>query len=193
MLILMTFFKEHPSVSVVMLLLGLQAIVLYLLQHPVICTCGYVKIWEGVVRSAGNSQHLFDWYTFSHVIHGFLFFGFFTYFYPRAPLWQRLALALGIEVGWEIIENTPYIIALYREQALAVGYSGDSIINSLCDSIVMIGGFLFASRFPARLVIVIALVMELAVGYYIRDNLTLNVLNFVHRFEIVDEWQRTAP
>ncbi len=173
----------------IVVVLALQAGVLLVFGQPTICACGYVKLWEGVVLSLGNSQHLTDWYTYSHIIHGFLFYGFLWYFFPRFSVWERLILALGIEVAWEIAENTPYMINLYRQQALAVGYSGDSIINSIADSLAMIMGFILAARLPTRVTVAIALLLEVWVGYAIRDNLTLNVLNFIHSFEAIADWQ----
>src|SRR5207237_4907 len=86
---------------IVAAIVALQAFVLLLFGQPPICTCGYVKIWEGVILSAGNSQHLTDWYTFSHIIHGFLFYLLLRYVFPNMPLWWRLALATGIEAAWE--------------------------------------------------------------------------------------------
>jgi hypothetical protein len=165
---------------------------LFAFGQPVICECGYVKFWEGVVRSLGNSQHLTDWYTFSHVIHGFLFYLFLWYFFPRFSIWERLVLALGIEIAWEIAENTPYVINLYRQQALAVGYSGDSVINSIFDSLAMILGFILAARLPVKVTVAVALLFEAWVGYTIHDNLTFNVLNFIHPFEAIKAWQSGA-
>ncbi|VVC75507.1 hypothetical protein AQUSIP_07970 [Aquicella siphonis] len=160
--------------------------------HPLICTCGYVKLWEGVVRSSGNSQHLTDWYTFSHIIHGFLFYFFAWIAFPRYPAAFRFLMALGVEVSWEIIENTPMVIQHYRQQALAQGYTGDSVINSLSDSIAMMLGFWSAWQFPAKVVIVIALVLEVWVGYEIRDDLTLNVINLIYAFPAIQSWQAGA-
>jgi len=127
-------------------LIILQALALYLFGQPSICTCEYVKVWEGIVLGAGNSQHLTDWYTFSHIIHGFLFYVGLWYVFPRMPVAWRLAAAVGIEAAWEVIENTPMVIQHYREQALAQGYTGDSIINSIFDTFAMIGGFLLARK-----------------------------------------------
>lgn len=168
---------------------AVQALALYAFGQPWICECGYVKIWEGVVVSAGNSQHLSDWYTFSHIIHGFLFYFGLWYFFPRMSVWQRLVIAASIEAGWEIIENTPMVIQHYREQALAAGYVGDSIINSLSDTIAMMLGFLFAWRAPVLATVAVGLGLEAWVGYSIRDGLTLNVLNFIHQFQFVKDWQ----
>ena len=171
------------------IIIVVQACALYLFGQPPICTCGSVKLWEGVVLSAGNSQHLSDWYTFSHIIHGFLFYLGLWYFFPRKSVAWRLAIAVGIETTWEIIENTPMVIQHYREQALAQGYMGDSIINSVSDTFAMIGGFFMAYKLPLSSIIALALFLELWVGYEIRDNLTLNVINLVHHFEFIATWQ----
>lgn len=173
----------------VALLLGAQALVLYLFGQPAICTCGYVKLWEGVVQSAGNSQHLTDWYTFSHVIHGFLFYLALWWLFPRMSVLKRLLLAMGVEIAWEIVENTPMVIQHYREQALAQGYTGDSIINSIWDTLAMVVGFVMARRMPTWLIVVIGLGLEIFVVYMIRDNLTLNIINLIHIFPAVATWQ----
>ena len=166
-----------------------QAIALYFFGQPSICECGYVKVWEGVVRSAGNSQHLFDWYTPSHVIHGLIFYGIFWYFFPKMSVWWRIALSIGLESAWEITENTPMVINHYRQQALAQGYIGDSILNSIMDTLAMVGGFLLARCIPVWVAVAVALALELYVGYMIRDNLTLNVLGMFYVFPWVTQWQ----
>jgi hypothetical protein len=170
-------------------ILAAQAGVLIHFGQPLICTCEYIKFWEGVVKSSGNSQHLTDWYTFSHIVHGFLFYALFRYLFPKLTVLQRLLLALGLEVSWEIAENTPYVINLYRQQALSLGYVGDSAINSVCDSLSMIFGYIIAWRWPVWSIVVLALLMELIVGYLIHDNLTLNVLNLIHQFDFIKQWQ----
>jgi len=172
-----------------LLFLVTQAVLLYLMGQPLICKCGYIKFWEGSVLSSGNSQHISDWYTFSHIIHGFLFYFLIWIIFPRFSLGLRFLLALGIEVSWEVIENTPWVIELYRQQALASGYSGDSILNSICDSVAMILGFFIAYRIPWWLTLFIALIMEIFVAYAIRDNLALNILNLIHIFPAVQKWQ----
>src|SRR3989338_3453057 len=128
------------------LLLALQAGALYLMGQPPFCECGSISLWSGVVLSAENSQQISDWYTFSHIIHGLLFYLGLWFFFPRMPMLWRFALAVGIEVSWEIFENTPMVIEHYRQQALAQGYIGDSILNSISDTIAMILGFLLAAR-----------------------------------------------
>lgn len=169
--------------------LAFQAFTLSMFGQPFICTCGYIKLWEGVVISSGNSQHLSDWYTFSHIIHGFLFYYLARFLFPRSPLYIHFLLALGIEISWEIIENTPMVIQHYREQTLARGYAGDSIINSLSDSVAMIIGFWTAWRLPTWAIIIIGISLELWVGYEIRDNLTLNIINLIHAFPAIASWQ----
>ena len=110
-------------------------------------------------------------------------------FFPRSPVSFRLLLAMGVEIGWEVLENTPWVINHYREQALAVGYTGDSILNSLCDTVSMILGFFFAWRYPIVLTIAIGIFLELFVAYEVRDNLTLNVLNLLYQFDFIHDWQ----
>lgn len=171
------------------LLLGGQALVLYVFGQPAICACGYVKLWEGVVQSAGNSQHLTDWYTFSHIIHGFLFYLALWWLFPRMSVWKRLLLAMGVEIAWELTENTPMVIQHYRAQALAQGYTGDSIINSVSDTLAMVLGFFMALKMPTWLIVVIGLGLELFVVYMIRDNLTLNIINLIHIFPAIATWQ----
>lgn len=170
-------------------LLTLQTLVLYLLGQPFICTCGTVKLWISNVLSSDMSQHLFDWYTFSHIIHGFIFYWLLRLLFPRLSFSTRLLLAMGLEIGWEIAENTPYVINAYREQALAQGYVGDSIINSVMDTFSMIVGFLLARKLPVSFTVFLAILFEVFVGYMIRDNLTLNVLGFMHQFEFIHRWQ----
>ncbi len=163
--------------------------ILLTMQRPPICTCGYVKLWEAVVNGPGNSQHLSDWYSFSHVIHGFLFYAGGTWLLRRQPLGVRLMIASVLELVWEVAENSPAMIDRYRAATMAVGYSGDSILNSLSDGGMMIIGFLVASRLPWKATAVIAIAFELFTLAMIRDNLTLNVLMLVAPSEAIKVWQ----
>jgi hypothetical protein len=172
-----------------LILFLLQIAVLYAMGRIPICECGYVKFWEGGVNTSGNSQHLSDWYTPSHIIHGFLFYGFGWLILRRAPPAARLSLAILIEAAWEIAENSPLIIDRYRTATMALGYTGDSILNSAMDTVFMVLGFFAASRLPVWLTVAIAIFFELATGYIIRDNLTLNVLMLVWPVDAVRVWQ----
>lgn len=171
------------------LLFVLQAGVLVWLGQPLICECGTVKLWHGVVLSGENSQQLADWYTFSHIIHGFLFYAALWFFFPRMSIGMRFALAVGIEAGWEVLENTPMVIEMYREQALAQGYSGDSILNSLSDTVAMMLGFFAARKLALTASILIVIALEAFTLFGIRDGLALNILGFITTPEFISNWQ----
>jgi len=168
---------------------ALQILVLWLMGQPFIAQSGVIKLWEGVVLSPGNSQHFADWYTFSHIIHGLVFYWLLSLVAPRVPVWLRLLIAMGVEVSWEILENTPMVIEHYRQQALAAGYTGDSILNSVSDTVAMVAGFVAAWRLPVWGSIVMALGLEALPVWAIRDGLSLNILGFVHQFDFITEWQ----
>jgi hypothetical protein len=178
-------------------LVGLQVAILHSFGQPLIAASGHILLWVGDPRSADTSQQLTDWYSFSHIIHGFIFFGLLRLLAPNLPFAARLLIAMGIEIGWEITENTPAIIQHYRKQALAAGYVGDSILNSVSDTMMMSCGFLFASRTRAPVVIALALGLELFTAIAIRDNLTLNVLGLIAPpdwapMQAIHDWQAGA-
>nr|WP_031310406.1 DUF2585 domain-containing protein [Sphingobium sp. C100] len=172
----------------VALIVAVTCAILFLMQRPLICTCGRVEFWHGALDS-GNSQHLADWYSLSHVIHGFLFYAAAHWLLQRQPMGLRLALAVGVEAAWEIVENSPFIVDRYRTATIALGYSGDSIVNSLSDIGMMTIGFLFAARAPAWLTVTLAIALELLALAVIRDNLTLNILMLTWPIDAVREWQ----
>ena len=186
-------FPAHLTLRTVFLLalglLVLQALVLFSFGQPLVCECGSISLWNGDVRGPENSQQLSDWYTPSHVIHGFLFFWLLGWLFPRLPLGYRLLLALGIEIGWELLENTPMVIEHYRKQALAQGYVGDSIINSISDTLAMLTGFWIAKTVPLWLTLSFLVGLELFTLYFIRDNLTLNIINLIYPLTTISNWQ----
>ena len=173
-------------------LLALLAAILFAMGRPPICPCGTVSLWHGIVQSNQNSQQISDWYSFSHIIHGFIFYGLSRLLLPRTPMWVALALAIGIEGAWEILENSPIIIDRYREVTMAFGYSGDSILNSVSDTLFMIAGFFAASRMRWWVTVALAIAFDLFTLWMIRDNLTLNVLMLVSPVEAIKEWQAGA-
>ena len=167
-----------------------QALILRSMGQPWICACGTIKFWHGAVHSSENSQHIADWYSLSHVIHGFGFYLLLYLVLPRkVGFATRLALAIAIEVGWEILENTPYVIDHYRETTISFDYRGDSVLNSVADTLWMALGFLLAFRLPWQTTLALAVVLELLALWAIRDNLTLNILMFIYPSEAVRAWQ----
>jgi Protein of unknown function (DUF2585) len=165
------------------------AFVLHLMGRIPICACGHIKLWHGVVQSSENSQHLTDWYTPSHIIHGFLFYGALTWLMPQAPFMTKLLLALGVEAAWEVAENSPWIINRYRTGTAALDYFGDSILNSLSDTAAMALGFFLASRLRVAATIALALGFEVFTGFMIRDNLLLNVIMLTYPLDAIKAWQ----
>ncbi|MWV29149.1 DUF2585 domain-containing protein [Aurantiacibacter rhizosphaerae] len=176
----------------------LAIVILLAMGRPPICECGYVKLWHGQINDSGNSQHIADWYTPSHIIHGMLFYALGWWLFVKRGIGGKnaarwgLALAVFLEAAWEVVENTPFVINRFREATANVGYSGDSVLNSAADIGWMAFGFWLALRLPVKWTIALALIGELVAAYVVRDNLTLNVIMLLFPIEAIAEWQASG-
>lgn len=148
--------------------------------------------WESSIWSGENSQRLADAYSFSHIVHGILFYALLWLVAKKIPVSKRLLLAALIEAAWELLENSPIIINRYRAVTISLGYVGDSVLNSLSDVVMMTLGFLFAWRVRPWIAITAVLCMELGCALWVRDNLTLNIIMLVHPVEAIRQWQLAA-
>ena len=171
------------------LILVVAAVVLLAMGRNPICTCGAVDLWVGLRDSPKTSQMLADWYSLSHIVHGLLFYAALWLVARRWPAEWRFVIALLIEASWEVTENTPFVIDRYRETTAALGYTGDSVINSLSDILMMGLGFLLARKLPVWAAIALLIVLEIVPLFVIRDNLTLNVWNLLAPNPAVAAWQ----
>ena len=174
---------------IALLIVAATAAALLAMGRPPICTCGTIALWEPSATSARTSQMLSDWYSPSHVIHGMIFYGLLWLFFGRQPIGHRFLAALTIEAGWELVENTPLIIDRYREATMALGYTGDSVINSLSDIGMMALGFIIARKLPVPAVVALAVALEVAALVVIRDNLTLNIIMLLAPSDAIRAWQ----
>lgn len=184
-----TTLRPKPLHSLIAVL-GISVAILWAMARPPICTCGTVTLWGHV--GPEQSQMLADWYSPSHIVHGFLFYWALSWLWPKASVNLRFLAALVVEAAWEIVENTPMIIDRYREATIALGYSGDSILNSASDIAVMALGFLAARRLPVWASIAIVLLLEIVPLIAIRDNLTLNIWMLLAPSDAILNWQAGA-
>jgi hypothetical protein len=181
--------RTTRATSAAILILIVTATVLWWMGRPPICTCGAIDLWVNESDSARTSQMLADWYSFSHIVHGLLFYAALWLVFRKWPVETRFLVALAIEAAWEIIENTPMIINRYREETAALGYTGDSVLNSVSDIAMMALGFLIARKLPVWWAVAVVIVLELVPLFVIRDNLTLNVWMLLAPNDALKAWQ----
>lgn len=165
---------------------ALQAAILSWMGQPALSPAGGAPVW-GV--GGETSRHLLDWYTPSHIVHGFIFYGVLWLFAPQWTIDQRGLAALAIEAAWEVIENTPWVIDRYRDVTVSRDYVGDTVINSVFDTWAMLVGFWLASRLPVWLTVALAIALEVGALIAVRDNLTLNILMLLWPVETIRVWQ----
>lgn len=178
------------AIAIALLVIALAAAVLLWMGRIPMCKCGYIKLWHGNRADSQTSQHLTDWYTYSHVLHGIIFYWLLTVV-SRGYLsvGARLVIAALIEGAWEIFENTPFVINRYRSQTLSRDYFGDSVINSVADMLAMVVGFMLAAKLPAWVTVFLVIAVELVLLWLIRDNLALNILMLLYPIEAIKQWQ----
>lgn len=177
--------------TLALLFLGfaLQGLALYLMNHPVICTCGYVKLWHGQVFHSENSQHIADWYSLGHLDHGILFYGA-AWLLARNWGFNARALAVGVTgVIWEVGENTNMVIERFRTVTISLDYYGDSVLNSVWDSVIMMAGVVLARRVPVWVSVAVVLGTETLTTWMVRDGLALNTLMLLYPVQAVKDWQ----
>src|SRR6476469_9541971 len=180
--------SRRAAIATLYILLAAAAILLAMGRNP-ICTCGTIELWVGQRDSAKTSQMLADWYSLSHIVHGLLFYAILWLAVRRWPVEWRFLIALMVEASWEVIENTPLVIDRYRETTAALGYTGDSVINSLSDIAMMALGFLAARKLPLWAAVALLVALEIVPLVAIRDNLTLNVWALIAPNHAVQAWQ----
>jgi Protein of unknown function (DUF2585) len=154
-----------------------------------ICSCNRILIWVGDICSSSNSQQLFDPYSFTHILHGFLLFWIISLLFRRmTPEWQ-ISLALICEAAWEVFENTPFVINRYRTETAALGYEGDTVVNSLGDLLCAFVGILIARQLGFRRSLILFLVVEVILVFTIRDSLLLEILMLIRPIAGIKQWQ----
>ena len=190
--------KLIPHRAAILASIGIALVavlILLAMDRPPICTCGYVKLWHGDINSMGNSQHIADWYTPSHIIHGPIFYAFAWLLFGKWKLGGEgavrwgLPLAVFLEAAWEVLENTPFVINRFRSVTANWGYSGDSVLNSFADIGWMAFGFYLAMRLPIKLTFALAIIGEVVAGLVVRDGLALTVIMLLFPIDAIAQWQ----
>lgn len=185
--------SRNFHIAAILTMIAASAVWLWWQGRVLICKCGTVKLWHGAVVSSENSQHILDWYSPSHLIHGFLFFALIALICRisacRMGFYPALTLSTLIEAAWELVENSNTIIERYRAVTISLDYYGDSVLNSVSDIVMMIIGFVLASRLPVWLSVLLVVGMEVVTMLIIRDGLLLNIVMLVHPLDAIREWQ----
>lgn len=169
---------------------ALIGITLFAWGQPLICTCGYIQFWVGSVFSSGNSQHIADWYTLSHIVHGMLIVLFGRLFFPSWSFRTLFLIAIVTGVAWEIVEHTDWVLTKFRNATLYQGYFGDSVLNAVSDYIWMLAGFFLALAIPTGWIAICILCLEITAAAVARDCLALTTLMLVYPVDAVEEWQQ---
>jgi Protein of unknown function (DUF2585) len=187
----LTLYRHYPRVCIgglITVIIAIFATTLYYMGQPAWCACG-LKL--GTLDAWGNesSQNFIDPYTTSHILHGILFYAALVVIARKLALQWRLLLAIGIEIGWELLENSPIVINRYRSATASLGYTGDTILNSTSDVLFMMFGFWLAAKLPWKWTLAIVIAVELLMLAAYRDNLTLNVLMLLYPVATIKTWQ----
>jgi hypothetical protein len=180
--------KLWPALAIVAAFIA-TAVLLHLEGRLWICACGSVRVWSAQVCSSDNSQHFLDPYSFTHVLHGFLFFWLITLLLPRLNASWQVALAVAVEAAWEVFENTNFIIDRYRSATAALGYAGDTVVNSFGDILCCLLGFIVARKLGLRRSIIVFLLLEFVLIIWIRDSLLLEVVMLIFPIDAIKALQ----
>jgi len=171
------------------LILLLVVVVLHAEGRMFLCTCGHFALWTSDTCSSNTSQQLLDPYSFTHVLHGFLFFWLFALLSRRINVNWQVWWALLLESAWEIFENTPFVINKYRTETASLGYEGDTIVNSFGDLMCALVGFMIARKLGLRRSLIVFVLVEIVLLVWIHDSLLLQILMLVHPVESIKLWQ----
>jgi hypothetical protein len=174
--------------AILVLVLFVHAGTLHMMGRIPWCKCGF-GVWTFHAWTSETSQMFADPYSATHVLHGIIFYAFLWLVMARSSLTMRFWISVAIEVAWEVIENTPFVIDRYRDATASLDYTGDSILNSIGDVLSAVLGFWVAARLPWKATLALAIAVELLLLVTIRDNLTLNVVMILHPIEAIKEWQ----
>jgi len=176
------------SIAAVCVVLAMIAL-LRLEGRSFICKCGHFAVWVSDWCSSNTSQQLLDPYSFTHILHGFLFFWLMLLLFKRLPGAWQFWLAVLLECTWEVIENSSFVINKYRTETAALGYEGDTIVNSLGDLTCALVGFLIARKLGFWRSVIVFLLVEVALTLWIHDSLLLQILMLVRPIAAIKAWQ----